>query len=101
LLKLVHHFSLRDFPFGRILNPTRGMRAGVDSASGFTKGIIMTDELKLITERANTTFEKLDYFVCSVTGALFAYLSQHYESHKIDIYHPNWCDPVKTGQGFM
>jgi len=49
----------------------------------------MKDELKIISERANNTSEKLDYFVCSVTGVLFAYLGQHYEPHKLNIHQLN------------
>ncbi len=27
--------------------------------------------------------QKLDYFVCGISGALFAYLGQHYIPHKL------------------
>jgi|GEM_PF-1034553 len=40
---------------------------------------------KAIYDRGNTdSVEKFDYFVCSVAGALFAYVGQNYTPHKFD-----------------
>jgi len=40
---------------------------------------------KAIYDRGDSgSVEKFDYFVCSVAGALFAYVGQNYTPHKLD-----------------
>jgi hypothetical protein len=38
-------------------------------------------ELFGITQKSS---ERFDYFVCGVAGALFAYIGEHYEPHKLE-----------------
>src|ERR1035437_1606045 len=47
----------------------------------------MNEISKAIYEREHTSVEKFDYFVCSVAGALFAYIGQTYTPHKLDSLH--------------
>jgi hypothetical protein len=44
----------------------------------------MSDRSSDIYGMAHASIEKFDYFICGVTGALFAYLSQTYQPHKIE-----------------
>jgi hypothetical protein len=44
----------------------------------------MSDRSTDIYGLAHASIEKFDYFICGVTGALFAYLSQTYQPHKIE-----------------
>jgi hypothetical protein len=44
----------------------------------------MNEISKAIYTRESTSVEKFDYFVCSVAGALFAYVGQTYTPHKLD-----------------
>ena len=44
----------------------------------------MTDESKLLFERGHQSIEKFNYFLCTVAGALFAYIAQTYTPQKLD-----------------
>jgi hypothetical protein len=43
----------------------------------------MSDQIELY-RRGQEAAEKLDYFICGVAGALFAYIGQTYQPHKIE-----------------
>lgn len=44
----------------------------------------MSDSIELY-RRGHEAAEKLDYFICGVAGAIFAYLGQGYKPHKIEL----------------
>jgi hypothetical protein len=44
----------------------------------------MSDEGKLLFERTHKALEKFDYYLCTVAGALFAYIVQTSTSHRLD-----------------
>jgi hypothetical protein len=47
----------------------------------------------ILWSKEHESFQKLDYFLCGVAGALFAYIGQTYTPHKLDFWY-FWLMPL-------
>lgn len=47
----------------------------------------MSDKSFDLFSKEHAASEKFDYFICSVAGALFAYIAQNYQPHKLDSWY--------------
>jgi hypothetical protein len=47
----------------------------------------------ILFDKEYQSFQKLDYFLCSIAGALFAYIGQTYVPHKLDNWY-HWLMPL-------